>query len=340
MSRHTVIGPDDPQYKNVVWRLIVTWSKTLIGYALMGLLIWAAMFFFGARMHFQLGFSVLYLILPIVSWWFSADISLWLMKCRPADDNNPVERKLKEIVHNLWLKTGLKYEPPVYISDNPSPNAFATGPIHRKAVVAATRGLFDCGMTDEELEAIFAHELGHVKNYDVGINSLLAILSSIFMIVVEAGWRGITGLQRLLGLDEKKNFGGIAATIVSYLIFWLCSQLTRLIQLFVVRSRESAADATGALFTGNPCALATALQKLVKYVQDHPPAGRERELFRSVRSLMTIDPLFDSLTAEEEPTTLLGKLKQIWRYLQLTHPPVPERIEALEFMHGGSCPRV
>jgi len=195
-------------------------------------------------------------------------------------------------------------------------------------------------MTDEELEAIFAHELGHVKNYDVGINSLLAILSSIFMIVVEAGWRGITGLQRLLGLDEKKNFGGIAATIVSYLIFWLCSQLTRLIQLFVVRSRESAADATGALFTGNPCALATALQKLVE-IRAGSSACRSRARAFQVCSLADdYRPLVRQSDCRRGADHAIGQAEADLALSPTDAPPVPERIEALEFMHGGSCPRV
>src|SRR5207237_7460791 len=148
-------------------RLIETWLKTVLGYLAMGGLVLAAFKAFGSSYHFQFGFGLLWIFLPVVMWWFSAKIALAMTKSTPADQSNPVHKRLIDIVDRVYAKSGLKFKPPVYVSDNPLPNAFATGPIHRKAVVAATRGLFECGMTDEEIEAVFAHELGHVKNYDV-----------------------------------------------------------------------------------------------------------------------------------------------------------------------------
>jgi heat shock protein HtpX len=329
--------------------VIETWLMTLLGYFLMGGLIFAALKFAGASYHFKLGFEIVYLILPIVSWWFSAKISLIVTKSVPADPNNPEHKRLIDIVHRTWLKSGLKFEPPVYVSDNPLPNAFATGPIHRKAVVAATKGLFLIGLTDDEIEAVFSHELSHVKNYDVGINSFLAILSSFFFMIVNAGvnailapvhlFRWATGQQPFDGTRKPKTFiGSVFNYLIFYVVFWFTGQLTKLVQMFVVRSRESGADATGALMTHNPCALATALEKLVAYVESHRPEGKNREYWRAIRPMMTIDPVYDALAADPKPVGIWQKLKAFWKYLMLTHPTMPERVHQLERMNGGACP--
>ena len=290
---------------------------------------------------------MLYPLLTIAGWWFSAELSLYMMKCVAADPNNPRDARLIAIVDRVFKKTGLTHKPPVYISDNPMPNAFATGPIHSKAVVAATRGLFECGMTDEEIEAVFAHELGHVYNYDVGINSLISIMSSVFFLVFDTGVRAwiatIRWFRKLMGIRPEQHVLPpfvilILSNVLGYVILMVSQQLTKLIQLFVVRSRESGADAIGAHFTGNPCALASALIKLVDYVEKHRPTGRDAEAARVMRVCMTIDPLFDSVKAAPAPTTLWQKIVRFWQDLQLTHPPVSERVAELERMNGGPCP--
>jgi heat shock protein HtpX len=345
MSRHRVIPHDEKS--GIGRRRLETWLKTLAGFLMMGGLIFAALWAFNFSFQFKLGFWIAYPLLTVVGWWYSAKISLYIMKCTPADPNNPRDARLIAIVDRVWKKTGLKYKPPVYISDNPLPNAFATGPIHSKAVVAATQGLFECGMTDEEIEAVFAHELGHVYNYDVAINSLISILSSFFFLIVDTGVRAwiatIHWLRNLLGIRPQTRvlppfISTILSNVLMYVIFWFTQQLTKLIQMFVVRSRESGADATGAHFTGNPCALASGLIKLVDYVEKHRPKGNEAERFRVMRVCMTVDPIFDSVSAEPAPKNLWQKLQALWKYLQLTHPPVPERVYELERMNGGPCP--
>lgn len=345
MSRHRVIPHDEKS--GILRRRIETWLKTLAGFLMMGGLIYAALWtatsVFHVPFEFKLGFWIAYPLLTVVGWWYSAQISLYIMKCTPADPNDPQGARLIAIVDRVFAKTGLKHKPPVYISDNPLPNAFATGPIHSRAVVAATKGLFDCGMTDEEIEAVFAHEMGHVYNYDVGINSLISILSSIFFLIVDSTVRAwiatLSWLKRLLGMREQTRvLPPIVANVLMYVIFWATQQLTKLVQMFVVRSRESGADATGAHFTNNPCALASGLLKLVDYVEKHRPKGRDAEAARVMRVCMTIDPIFDSRTADPAPKNLWQKIVAFWKYLQLTHPPVPERVYQLERMNGGPCP--
>ncbi len=338
-----VIPPDDPKYPAIRRRLIWTWMKTIFGYLLMGGLVLLALWGFGFTYQFQVGFSTLWMLLPLVMWWFSAKVALYITKSKPADPSIPEHKRLIDIVDRAYAKSGLKFKPPVYVSDNPLPNAFATGPIHRKAVVAATRGLFATGMTDAEIEAVFAHELGHVKNYDVAINSFLAILSSLFFMIVDSGTRLLLGTIRLfkktVGLNpERKDFlTGIVEWVAMMIVFRITGQLTRIVQLFVVRSRESGADATGAMMTGKPCDLATALLKLVAYVEKNRPKGRDQELYRAVRPMTTIDPIYDAVAEDAKPTTWWEWVKQTWKYLNLTHPPVSERVAMLEKMNGAPC---
>ena len=135
-----IISSDDPRYGQIRRRMLETWAKTIAGYLAMGGLILGALAAFHFSYHFELGFGLLWFFVPVLSWWFSAKVALAMTKSTPADPANPEHKRLIAIVDRVFAKSGLKFKPPVYISDNPLPNAFATGPIHRKAVVAATRG--------------------------------------------------------------------------------------------------------------------------------------------------------------------------------------------------------
>ncbi|MBZ0184653.1 MAG: M48 family metalloprotease [Candidatus Obscuribacterales bacterium] len=340
---HRVIPPDHPKYPAIHKQVLINWVKTLAGYLTMGALIFLALWAFDFTYRFQLGFGLLWFLLPVVMWWFSAKVALAMTKSKPADPTNPQHARLIAIVDSVYPESGLKFKPPVYVSENPVPNAFATGPIHRKAVVAATEGLFKTGMNDDEIAAVFAHELGHVKNYDVGINSFLSVLSMIFFMIFDTGVRAMMAtlnlFKRIFGIkpSSKGFFTGILEWVIMFVIFRITGMLTRIVQMFVVRSRESGADATGALMLGKPCDLSTALQKLVAYAEKNRPKGRDLELYRAIRPMMTIDPLYDTLI-EQKPKTLWARIVRLWKYLQLTHPPVSERVAMLERMNGGSCP--
>jgi len=337
------LSPGDLTHKKTVRRLIETWLKTLLGVAIMAGITLIPFLVFHASVHVLFGWGILWILLPLVSWWFSAEISLKMAKAVPVDMSNPVHARLARLVGEVFDESGLKFRPPVYIAATMAPNAFATGPIHRKAVVAATQGLFQLGFTDDEIKAIFAHELSHVKHYDVGINSFVAVLSSIFFLatnsIVNAWIATIKIFRRAMNIQPRrtKSRFAILGSIVGYAIFWACSQVTRVVQMFVVRSRESGADAGGALMTGRPCDLASALNKLAAWVESNRPKGQEREFFRAMRPMMTIDPLFDKTHADPAPTTFWQHLKAWWQNLQLTHPPVPERVAQLERMNGGKC---
>ncbi|MDR3612783.1 MAG: M48 family metalloprotease [Candidatus Obscuribacterales bacterium] len=350
-------------------RMLETFAKTALGMFLITALVTGAMYFGHVPYTYLVGWNILWwAVIPMASWWFSADIAIKLQKCVPVDLSIPEHKRLYDLVHEVWLESGLKFEPPVYIADTTSPNAFATGPIHRKAKVAATKGLFLIGASDAEIKAVFAHELSHVKNYDVAINAISSAMCQVFFLITNQivnGWLGsIKFLRRTVGLPEvpRRTFAvsTIISSIVMWAVFWVVSKFTTILQMFIVRSRESGADATGAHMTGDPCSLATALEKLVAYVETHRPQGVERERMRACRLMFTIDPLYDSLTAAPTPASIwsfiaakfLGRfadgakpssvwqfIKDKWNYLKLSHPPVPERVAQLERINGGVCPR-
>ena len=171
------------------------------------------------------------------------------------------------------------------------------------------------------------------------------VLSMIFFMITDAGVRMVMGtlgwFKKTVGMNPERKgfFTGVLEWVIMFVIFRITGYLTRIIQMFVVRSRESLADGSGAMMTGEPCHLSMALQKLVAYVEKNRPKGREKELYRAIRPIMTIDPLFDQI-AEEKAETTWQRIVRWWKRLQLTHPPVSERVEMLERMNQGPCPRL
>lgn len=216
--------------------------------------------------------------------------------------------RLWNIVENLSITTGTPM-PAVYIVDDPAPNAFATGRDPQHASVAATTGLLDI-MTDAELEGVMAHELGHVRNYDIRLGMI------VFGLTVAIGFIADIFLRMAFfgGNRNNNNGGGNPVVLVFGLVAAIVAPLVAtLVQLAVSRQREYLADATGAMTTRHPDALASALLKLEAY-------GRPmRKQNSSMAHLWINDPLKPGLMAR----------------LFSTHPPIPERVERLEEM-GGS----
>ncbi|HET9174470.1 MAG TPA: M48 family metalloprotease [Candidatus Saccharimonadales bacterium] len=163
--------------------------------------------------------------------------------------------RLWRIIENLSITDGLPM-PRVYIMDDPSPNAFATGRDPKHSAVCATSGLLDI-MNDEELQGVFAHELGHVKNYDIRVSMIAFALTAVISLLADVMLR----LTWFRGNDNESEDNqlffilGIIAAILAPLV-------ATLIQLAISRQREYLADATGALTTRYPEGLISALQKL------------------------------------------------------------------------------
>ena len=217
--------------------------------------------------------------------------------------------RLYRIVENLSITTGMPM-PKVYIIDDAAPNAFATGRDPEHAVVAATTGLLEI-MTDAELEGVMAHELGHVQNYDIRVTTI------VFGLVVAVGFIADILLRFSFfsgGNRNNNNGGGNPILLVLGIVALIVSPLVAgVVQAAVSRQREYLADATGAMTTRHPEALASALGKLATYGR---PVKRQNT---SMAHMWISDP------------TKPGIIDRLFS----THPPIAERVERLHKIGGG-----
>lgn len=211
--------------------------------------------------------------------------------------------RLWRTVENLSIATGSPM-PRVFVISDPAPNAFATGRDPQHAVVAATTGLLEI-MDDAELEGVMAHELGHVRNYDIRLSMV------VFGLVVAVGF--ISDMLVRLAFFGRSNNGNPVVLVFGLVAMLIAPLVASLVQLAVSRQREYLADATGAMTTRHPDALARALAKLEAYGR---PMKRQNS---SMAHLWIADPL--------RP----GVIDRLFA----THPPIGERIKRLETM-GGS----
>ncbi len=244
---------------------------------------------------------VLAVMMNGVAYFFSDKIAL------AASGAQPVTReqvpRLYEVLERLCGKANLPM-PKLYVIPQAAPNAFATGRNPRHASVAVTQGLLEL-MNDEELEGVIAHELSHVRNYDILTTSVAATLAGAITWIAQMGrWAMIFGG----GGDEEDRRGGIAAL----LMLILAPLAALLIQLGISRQREYAADASGARMVGHPYGLISALQKLGAYNKKIP-----MDVSPATASLFIVAPL----TAGQVFTSLFS-----------THPPLDRRIATLERM--------
>lgn len=208
--------------------------------------------------------------------------------------------RLYRIVENLAITTGLP-TPRVFIIDDPAPNAMATGRDPKHSLVAVTTGLLDM-MDDNELEAVVAHEMGHIQNYDIRVAmitfGLVSAIGLLVNIALRMFWFG--------GGDNDRDNSPIVM-IIGIIVLILAPIVASMIQLAISRQREYLADATGAMTTRNPESLATALEKLL---QNGRPMKRQNT---STAHLFISNPLKPGLFSK----------------LFSTHPPLEDRIARL-----------
>ncbi len=214
--------------------------------------------------------------------------------------------RLYAVMERLAAKANLPM-PKLYLIPQPAPNAFATGRNPSHASVAVTQGLMDL-MDDEELEGVIAHELSHVRNYDILTSSIAAtIAGSVTWIASMARWGMIFG-GMVGGRDNDREGGGIAAL----LMLLLAPLAAMLLQLGISRTREYQADASGAKMVGHPYGLIRALEKLGAYNKRIP-----MDISPSTSALCIVAPLSAGRTLSR---------------LFSTHPPLEDRIARLQAM--------
>jgi len=234
-------------------------------------------------------------VVNFVSYFYSDKIALAMYRAQPVTREQLP--RAYEIVERLSQKIGIPM-PKIYVIPTESPNAFATGRNPNHASVAVTHGILGL-LNDEELEGVLAHELGHVRNRDILISSIAATIAGAITFMARFGIFFGVG-----GRDDQREGGGFGAL----LMLILAPIAAVLIQLAVSRSREYQADETGAHFTGNPYALASALAKLDAYSKRVPLQATP-----STAHLFIIQPFLG--------VSLMSLFQ--------THPPIAKRIERL-----------
>jgi heat shock protein HtpX len=236
-----------------------------------------------------------------------------------ADDADRLKlRQLENIVDEMSIASGLP-RPRVYVVPDADPNAFATGRGPEHASIAVTRGLLDA-LSREELQGVIAHELSHVRNYDIRVMTIVAALVGGVALLSDWARRGMMwgggGRRRR---DDERGGGGIFALVL--FAIWivaiiLAPLIAQMLAMMVSRKREYLADASGAELTRNPLGLASALEKI------EAAAEPTRAINRGSAHLCIADPLGRSLNVRE------GR----WSDLFASHPPMAARIEALKQM--------
>ncbi len=234
------------------------------------------------------------------AYWFSDKLAL---KMGGAQEVSPTEApQLHALVERLARQAGLP-KPRVYTMPGATPNAFATGRNPEHAAVAVTEGLLRL-LNQDELEGVIAHELAHIKNRDILISSIAAVMAgAISSLASMAQWAMIFGAGR--GEDEEGGGGGLIGTIVMMVVAPIAAAL---IQMAISRSREYLADATGAAICGKPQGLASALARLEDYNHQRP-----LDVNPATAQMYIVNPLSGSAIAN----------------LFSTHPPIQERIRRL-----------
>lgn len=234
------------------------------------------------------------------SYWFSDKIVLKMYGAEPIEEqDNP---RFYGIVRRLAGRAGVPM-PKVYIIQDDSPNAFATGRNPEHAAVAATTGIMRL-LNDEELAGVMAHELGHVKNRDILISTIAATFAgAITYLAHMAQWGAMFGGGRS---DDDEGGGGLFAMFFMAILAPIAAML---VQMAISRSREFGADAAGARISGNPLSLARALQKLELGSQQIPMHANA-----ATAHMFIVNPLTG------------GGMMSLFS----THPPISERVLRLE----------
>jgi len=243
------------------------------------------------------------LVYTALSYYWGSKMALAINRAKQIKESD--NKRLWRIVENLSITDGLPM-PAVYIMNDPSPNAFATGRDQQHSAVCVTSGLLDI-MDDDELQGVIAHELSHIKNYDMRVNmiafALTAIISLIADIIIRLVWfRG----------NDRENMNNQVFLIMGIVAAILAPLVAMFIQLSISRQREYLADASGALTTRYPEGLISALNKISR-------VGSATK----VQNTSTSHMFFANPLRKHTISNLFS-----------THPPIPQRIKRLESMEG------
>ncbi|MEO0114544.1 MAG: M48 family metalloprotease [candidate division WOR-3 bacterium] len=269
----------------------------IVGYALTNIFHW------GTSGYVLFGLFIIFY--NLILYYNSDKLALAISGAKPAD---PEEyHRLHNVVEELSIAAGIP-KPKVYIINDPAPNAFATGRNPRHASVAVTAGLLDM-MNREELQGVIAHEFSHIKNYDILLMTIVAIIGGLLILFRDLFLRSMFFMPRRR--DSRRSGGGIEGILVlaGIALAIVAPILVVLIRAAISREREYLADASGAYLTRHPDGLADALEKIGRYT------GKLRTASDATAHLFISNPF--------------GKDKMSVANLFATHPPIQARIARL-----------
>jgi heat shock protein HtpX len=256
--------------------------------------------------------GVIAAISAFISYFYSDRIALAAARAKPAD--GPEYRRYHNIVEGLCIAAGLP-KPKLYVVDDPAPNAFATGRNPKHASLAVTTGLLQM-MNRVELEGVIAHELSHVKNYDILAGTVAVIAVGTIALLADLGLRFLWFGGRSRDRDSNAGAAGVIIAVVALALLVLAPLAAQLMQFSMSRKRELLADATGVQLTRYPPGLMSALKKL------QTDKAVVRSASRATAQLWIESPL------DRER----GKRGSWLNRAFDTHPPLDERIKVLESM--------
>jgi heat shock protein HtpX len=268
--------------------------KTVILLSVLGGILVAAGYIIGGPST-ALIFLFLAVAINMGSWFFSDKIAIAAARAQPVSEQE--DPRLYQMVRDLTTRAGLPM-PKLYVIPQEQPNAFATGRNPNHSAVAVTAGIRKL-LSEDELRGVLAHELGHVRNHDILLTSVVASIASAIT------WIGYLVLW--IGGDDNSPLG-----IIGPLLLWLLAPIAAaIIQLAISRQREYSADATGAQICGNPESLASALLRLEQGSQAIP-----MQVNQATEPLYIVKPFHG------------GGLASLFS----THPPIDERVRRLRQM--------
>lgn len=259
-------------------------------------------------------FVIFSIIMNIISYWYSDKIVLKMAGAHEADRKQYFD--LYTTVENLSITAGLPM-PKIYVINDFSPNAFATGRDKNHAVVAVTTGLLEI-LEKNELEGVIAHELGHIGNKDMLLSTVIVVLVGFVAILADFFRRSLF----FGGGSDRDSRGGNVLVIVGIVLSILAPIFVVLIQLAISRKREYLADASGALLTRYPEGLASALEKISK---NSTPMKRQS---KAIAHLYIANPRPTERSqsfGQAKGTSFSKKVSS----LMATHPPIEKRIKIL-----------
>ncbi|MBP7216869.1 MAG: M48 family metallopeptidase [Candidatus Omnitrophica bacterium] len=300
-------------YEQIVSNQRATWITVSLFVIFFLLLGFGFDYFYGEGLPVFSSVALLFGIISSVgSFLYGDKVILASTRARPLDLNDVSQRQWQNVVEEMSIASGIKV-PQTYVIDDPDPNAFATGRDPEHASIAVTVGLLST-LNREELQAVAAHEMSHIKNFDIRLMLIIAVL--LGSIALLADWAARMTFHRRRRSRDSEGAGALIILVIWLIAVILAPIISQIMAMFVSRRREYLADATGAELTRNPLALASALQKIEARV------GPTRSIHQGNAHLCIADPKGAGIGLREGFTADLFA----------THPPIAKRIEILKQM--------